>query len=204
MALTQLSALDASFVGLEDPRVHMHVTWIAFFAPDRTRPRPTVDALRASIDARLPLMPRFRQRLVSPPAGMGDPFWVDDPDFDVAAHVEGYTGPGEAMDHGSFGALTDALLSDQLDRRRPLWHLVLVPRLQDGRGGLIGRFHHALVDGTSAMELGLVLFDAADAPPPEAAGDGDWRPAPLPDPARLAVATVAGRLGQARRPAARA
>ena len=204
MALTQLSALDASFVRLEAPSVHMHVTWIAFFAPDGERPRPTVEALRASIAARLPLMPRFRQRLVSPPAAMGDPFWADDPDFRVAAHVEGYTAPDEAMDLASFDSLTDALLSDPLDRRRPLWHLVLVPRLQDGRVGLIGRFHHALVDGTSAMELGLVLFDAADAPPPEAGGDGDWRPAPLPDPARLAVATVAGRLGQARRAAARA
>ncbi|HKC83524.1 MAG TPA: wax ester/triacylglycerol synthase domain-containing protein, partial [bacterium] len=69
MPLTQLSALDASFVRLEAPCVHMHVTWIAFFAPDGRRARPTVEALRASIDARLPLMPRFRQRLVSPPAG---------------------------------------------------------------------------------------------------------------------------------------
>jgi WS/DGAT/MGAT family acyltransferase len=204
MALTQLSALDASFIRLEAPRVHMHVTWIAFFAPDGERPRPTVEALRASIAARLPLMPRFRQRLISPPGGMGDPFWVDDPDFRVSGHVEGYTAPDEAMDLASFESLTDALLSDPLDRRRPLWHLVLVPRLHDGRVGLIGRFHHALVDGTSAMELGLVLFDAADAPPPDAGEDGDWRPPPLPDPARLAVATMACRLGQARRAATRA
>jgi diacylglycerol O-acyltransferase len=189
VALTQLSALDASFVRLEEPRVHMHVTWIAFFAPADGRPRPTVEALRASIDARLPLMPRFRQRLASPPGGLGDPFWVDDPDFHVASHVESYTAPGEAMDIASFDALTDALLSEPLDRRRPLWHLVLVPRLEDGRVGLIGRFHHALVDGTSAMELGLVLFDAADAPPPEAA-DEEWAPSPLPGPARLAAATV--------------
>jgi WS/DGAT/MGAT family acyltransferase len=203
MALTQLSALDASFVRLEEPCVHMHVTWIAFFAPDGRRPRPTVEALRASIDARLPLMPRFRQRLASPPAGIGDPFWVDDPDFDVAAHVAGYTAPGEAMDLASFDGLTDALLSDPLDRRRPLWHLVLVPRLEDGRVGLIGRFHHALVDGTSAMELGLVLFDAADAAPPEAAEE-QWRPSPLPGPASLAAAVVRTQVDLARRVAGRA
>ncbi|MDX6661770.1 MAG: diacylglycerol O-acyltransferase / wax synthase [Solirubrobacteraceae bacterium] len=203
MALTQLSALDASFVRLEEPRVHMHVTWIAFFAPDRRRPRPTVEALRESIDARLPLMPRFRQRVVSPPPGMGDPFWVDDPDFRVVAHVDGYTAPGEAMDHASFGALTDALLSEPLDRRRPLWHLVLVPRLEDGRVGLIGRFHHALVDGTSAMELGLVLFDSADAPPREAAEEG-WSPSPLPGPARLAAAAARAQVDVARRVTGRA
>ena len=203
MALTQLSALDASFVRLEEPRVPMHVTWIAFFAPDRGRARPTVEALRASIDARLPLMPRFRQRLASPPGGLGDPFWVDDPDFHVAAHVEGYTGPGEAMDLPSFDALTDALLSDPLDRRRPLWHLVLVPRLEDGRVGLIGRFHHALVDGTSAMELGLVLFDAADAPPPEAAEE-EWAPSPLPGPTRLAAEIMRAQVDLARRVTGRA
>src|SRR5207248_1227305 len=133
MALTQLSALDASFVRLEDRHVHMHVTWIAFFAPDGARPRPTAEALRASIADRLPMMPRFRQRLVAPPMGLGDPFWVDDPDFRLAAHVEGYTGPDEAMDLASFGEVTDALLSERLDRHRALWHLVLVPRLEDGR-----------------------------------------------------------------------
>ena len=203
MALTQLSALDASFVRLEAPRVPMHVTWIAFFAPDRRRPRPTVEALRASIDARLPLMPRFRHRLASLPGGLGDPFWVDDPDFNVAAHVEGYTGPTEAVDLGSFDALTDALLSESLDRRRPLWHLVLVPRLEDGRVGLIGRFHHALVDGTSAMELGLVLFDSADAPPPEAVEEA-WAPSPLPGPTRLAAEILRAQVELARRVTGRA
>jgi len=71
--------------------------------------------------------------MVQPPAGLGDPFWVDDPDFRLASHVESYTGAGEAMSLKSFRALTDALLSDPLDLRRPLWHLVLVPRLEDGR-----------------------------------------------------------------------
>ena len=107
------------------------------------------------------------------------------------------------MDLASFDALTDALLSEPLDRRRPLWHLVLVPRLEDGRVGLIGRFHHALVDGTSAMELGLVLFDAADAPPPEAAEE-KWTPAPLPGPARLAAAVMRSQVDLARQVTGRA
>ena len=204
MALTQLSALDGSFIRLEAPDVHMHVTWIAFFAPDGERPRPTVEALRASIAARLALMPRFRQRLVAPPGGLGDPFWVDDPDFRIGQHVESYTAPDEAMDAPSFQALTDALLSEPLDRRRPLWHLVLVPRLADGRVGLVGRFHHALVDGTSAMELGLVLFDAPDAGPPASEDEVTWAPPPLPGPARLVAATAAARIGQAQRAATRA
>jgi len=107
------------------------------------------------------------------------------------------------MDLASFRGLTDGLLSEALYRRRPLWHLVLVPRLEDGRVGLVGRFHHALVDGTSAMELGLVLFDAADEPPPglEAAG---WDPSPLPGPARLAAESVRTRASLVGRAAGRA
>ena len=204
MALTQLSALDASFVRLEAPGVHMHVTLVAFFAPDGRRPPPSAESLRAAVAARLPLMPRFRQRMVRPPAGVGDPFWVDDPDFRLSSHVESYTGPDEAMSLKSFGSLTDALLSDPLDLRRPLWHLVLVPRLEDGRIGLIGRFHHAMLDGTSAMELGLVLFDASGAPPPEAEVDEQWAPAAVPGPARLAAATVLAQAGLLGRSAARA
>src|SRR5436305_5980021 len=203
MALTQLSALDASFVRLEEPGVHMHVTLVAFFAPDARRPPPSAESLRAAVAARLPLMPRFRQRMVQPPAGLGDPFWVDDPDFRLASHVESYTGAGEAMSLKSFRALTDALLSDPLDLRRPLWHLVLVPRLEDGRIGLIGRFHHAMLDGTSAMELGLVLFDASDAPPSEVEEEEEWAPAAVPGPARLAAATVLAQAGLLGRTAAR-
>ena len=81
---------------------------------------------------------------------------------------------------------------------------MLVPRLADGRVGLVGRFHHALVDGTSAMELGLVLFDAPDAGPPASEDEVTWAPPPLPGPARLVAATAAARIGQAQRAATRA
>jgi ATP phosphoribosyltransferase len=137
----------------------MHVAWSALFRPAPRRPRPSVRALRALIAGRLALAPRFRQRLAWPPPGFGEPFWVDDPEFDVAAHVIELTEPDEPVSLASFAALTDALLSEPLDRRRPLWRFYFVPRLEDGRLGLVGKMHHALVDGVSAVELGITGKD---------------------------------------------
>jgi diacylglycerol O-acyltransferase len=200
----QLSPLDAAFLRLETPDVHMHVGWVSLFVPLHGRPRPTVEALRSSISARLPHLPRFRQRVAFPPGGLADPFWVDDPGFDVGAHVLAFTGPDEPVALDNFRALADAILSEPLDRRRPLWQFVLVPRLADGRTGLISKLHHALVDGVAAMELGAILFDATpDAslpPPPEASGPRDWPPGPV----GLTVAAARSQVALAARSAARA
>ena len=53
----------------------------------------------------------------------------------------------------------DSFLSAQLNRARPLWEILIVPELADGRGAILGKVHHALVDGVAAVELGTLLFD---------------------------------------------
>jgi diacylglycerol O-acyltransferase len=186
----RLSPLDGSFLRVETRNAHMHVAWVGMFRPDPKRPRPTIEGLRESVACRLHQLPRFRQRVASPPPGFGEPFWVDDAEFDVAAHVTALTEPDEAVTCASFGTLCDALLSEPLDRRRPLWHLYLVPQLEDGNAGLIGKLHHAMVDGVSVVELGLLLFDeSSEAPSPERT-DG-WASRPEPGPVRLALEALA-------------
>jgi WS/DGAT/MGAT family acyltransferase len=202
----RLSPLDASFLRLETPDVHMHVGWVSLFVPPPGGARPTVEGLRASISARLPHLPRFRQRLGFPPAGMSDPFWVDDPSFDVAEHVLAFTDGDERVAMDSFDALAATLLSEPLDRRRPLWQFVLVPRLEDGRAGLISKLHHALVDGVAAMELGAILFDATPNPAPPAPPSPlrhTEPPVPPPGPPELAAAAVRAQLDLGRRALAR-
>ena len=130
-------------------------------------------------------MPRFRQRLAFPPLRLAEPSWVDDPGFEVANHVTALTGRDEPVPLEQFRRLTDATLSEPLDRARPLWHLYLVPRLADGRARLIFKMHHALVDGKSAVELALLLFDLSPDAEPEP--EDEWRPAPPPNAARLAL-----------------
>src|SRR5438552_664411 len=96
----------------------MHVAWAGLLRPHATRPRPTLEALRQSVAARLALLPRFRQRLASDPLGLADPRWVDDRDFDVRLHVT-TLGPGsgdEPISHARFGELCDEALSQPLPR----------------------------------------------------------------------------------------
>ena len=98
---------------------------------------------------------------------MGEPFWVGDPDFDVSRHVLELGMPNSELDDRRFAFLCDRVLSEPLARNRPLWEIRLAPRLQGGRCGLLARVHHALVDGKSALEVALLLFDSdPDAAPP--------------------------------------
>ncbi|HET8672084.1 MAG TPA: wax ester/triacylglycerol synthase family O-acyltransferase [Thermoleophilaceae bacterium] len=189
----RLRPLDGSFLRVETRNAHMHVGWSAIFETHPDRPRPDVQSLRENIVARLRLAPRFRQRLAFPPPGFGEPFWIDDPDFDVAQHVFELTGPEEGISLSSFRALSDAALSVPLDRKRPLWQVLLVPRLEDGRVGMVTKLHHAMADGLAAVDFAVLLFDATpDAVRPE---PDDWRPGPAPGRLELAMEAAAGTAG---------
>jgi diacylglycerol O-acyltransferase / wax synthase len=144
MPRTRLTALDASFLRVETPSAHMHVAW-----KGRFRPRPgaaplTLDALRASVAARLRHTERFRQRLAHPPAGLGEPVWVDDELFRIEYHVSPLAEDDQALSSERFDALADLVLSEPLDHRRALWRIFLAPRLQDGTLGVVMKIHHAM------------------------------------------------------------
>jgi len=185
----RLTALDGSFLRVETPNAHMHVAWSGLFQPDPDAPRPTAEALRGKLAARLARAPRFRQRLAFPPLRLSEPSWVDYPEFDVATHVTALGDPDVPVALDRFHEFADATLSKPLDRSRPLWHAYLVPRLEDGRVGLVFKMHHALVDGKSAVELALLLFDLEPEPAPETAEQ--WRPSRPPGAARLALEAMA-------------
>ncbi|MEA2143013.1 MAG: diacylglycerol O-acyltransferase / wax synthase [Solirubrobacteraceae bacterium] len=155
----RLSAVDASFLQLESAHAHMHVAWSAVFAPPADAAAPTIEQIRARVTARLSWVPRCRQRLLPAPLGIGEPRWVDDDRFDVAAHVVALTGPSDPVDPQRFADLRDGLLSQPLDRARPLWQLAFVPLLADGRIGVIGRVHHAMADGAAALQIALLTLD---------------------------------------------
>lgn len=155
----RLSPVDASFLQLESARAHMHVAWSAIFSPLPGAAAPAIEEIRARVSARLGWVPRCRQRLLPAPLGMSEPRWVDDERFDVAAHVIELTDRADVVGPQRFAALRDALLSQPLDRTRPLWQLAFVPRLADGRLGLVGRVHHAMADGAAALQIALLTLD---------------------------------------------
>ncbi len=185
----------------------MHVGWSAVFAVPDGGTRPTLAALRERVAERVEGVAWCRWRLEAAPFGLGEPRWVDDPDFTLAAHVQALSEPDEPIGEAAFAALRDEVLSAPLDRARPMWGMFLVPRLEDGRVGLIGKVHHSLVDGIAALQIvGLFTDDvppagppALAAPPRSAAG---WALGELAHTADEAVGAARALAGGVVRPAA--
>lgn len=187
----RLTPLDAAFYALESPKAPMHLGWAAVFSPPSQGSPPGFDAIRAHIESRLGRAPRYRQRLLEVPFGLAEPLWADDEAFDITHHVRrAWT--------NDLGELVDGVMSAPLDPTRPLWELWIAERLADGRLGVVGKAHHALVDGLAAVELMALLLDPTPEPAHEVATE--WRPAVTPSPAELvrgalrdrAVRTLAG------------
>lgn len=155
----RLSAVDGSFLRLESEHAHMHVGFSAVFAAPGDRPRPCVEALRDRAAGRLHEVPWCRWRLDGAPLGLSEPRWIADPDFDLRAHIVQLTKPEDRVSYDSFEALRSVVLSTPLDRSRPLWQIFLVPRLHDGRVGMVGKIHHALVDGLAALQIVNLVLD---------------------------------------------
>jgi WS/DGAT/MGAT family acyltransferase len=174
----RLTRLDASFLYLEEPDTPMHVGGVLILEA----PSGGVDALAALVEARLALVPRYRQRVAEVPGHLANPVWVDDPEFDIDYHVRrnGLPRPGT---EGQLLDLVSRLTSRPLDRTRPLWEMYLVDGLPNRRVAVITKTHPALVDGLSAIDIGQVLLDVEpDAPAP---GAGEWRPQRPPNGAQL-------------------
>jgi WS/DGAT/MGAT family acyltransferase len=155
----QLNATDASFLLQERENAHMHIGGVAVFeglAPDH-------DQLRAHIERRLSLVPRFRQKLADAPLGLTRPWWIDDPDFNLDYHLRRSSLPRPGG-RRQLETLVSRLFSQRLDRGRPLWEMYLVEGLEDGQFALITKAHHALVDGISGVDLASVILDIAPEP----------------------------------------
>src|SRR5437762_13015226 len=125
----------------------MHVASVLTFEGD---PPPYVDLL-AHVEGRLHLVPRYRERLAFVPYGQGRPKWVDDPHFSVRYHVRHAALPAPGGDE-KLARLVGRLMSRQLDRAKPLWEMWLIEGLADGAFALVGKTHHALVDGVSGVD----------------------------------------------------
>jgi diacylglycerol O-acyltransferase len=159
MRAKRLSPLDASFLALESSGAHMHVGWSAVLAVPDEGDRPTLRALRERVAGRLDDLPWCRWRLQRAPLGISEPRWVEDREFDLAAHVRALAEPDEPVSYPRFAELRDALLSEPLDRSRAPWQICLVPRLEDGRVALLGKIHHSLVDGIAALQIVNLVLD---------------------------------------------
>jgi WS/DGAT/MGAT family acyltransferase len=177
----RLTGLDASFLHLErGGQAHMHVAEVLVFAG---RP-PAYVELVDHIRSRLELVPRYRQRLADVPLGQGRPVWVDDAHFNIRYHLR-HTGLPAPGDDAALKRLAGRLFSQPLDRSKPLWELWLVEGLEGDRFAVIGKTHHALVDGIAGVDITTVLFDTAPEPVDTPQPPTPWVPRPAPTGAQL-------------------
>ncbi len=182
-----LSALDAQFLHLEDDVTTLHIGGVAVFEG----PAPTYDEFVASFEAKLPRIPRYRQKVASVPLGLGRPIWVDDEHFAVRSHVLHTALPSPGGD-AALTTLVGRLMGHRLDRNRPLWQIWLVEGLADGRWALVFKVHHCMVDGVAGVGLLHAVLDLdphAEIPPLE-----PWVPQPPPAPVDRVRAAWAGAL----------
>src|SRR3954449_8445867 len=172
--LDRLTAVDASFLTNESSSSHMHVGAILIFEG----PPPKYTDLVEHVRSRLPLVPRFRQKLVVPPLEAGRPLWADDVNFNLTYHIR-HTALPDPGGEEELKKLAGRVFSQQLDRLKPLWELWLVQNLERDRFALLTKTHHAMVDGISGVDIGTVLFDVEREAEPLKLED-EWVPQPEP------------------------
>jgi diacylglycerol O-acyltransferase len=182
-----LSPQDASFLDVENDVNHMHIGSVGVFEG----PAPSRGEMCAAVESKLHLVPRYRQKVRYPPLRLGPPVWIDDTHFNLDYHVRrtALASPGGEEE---LRTLVGRVMSQQLDRAKPLWEMWVAEGLGGGRWALISKVHHCMVDGVSGTDLLAVLLDAerepTRAPPPR------WVPDPEPSAADLLAQPLARRL----------
>src|ERR1700744_4194681 len=140
--MDRMSSFDASFLANERGNAHMAIGAVLVF----DGAAPSEGDFLAQIRSRLHLLPRLRQRLLTPPLGLGTPFWVDHETFDVRRHVTRATLPAPGGEEELRG-VGGRLLPPSLDRAKPLWELTLVDGFAAARFAVAWKTHHAMADG---------------------------------------------------------
>ncbi|TMM01465.1 MAG: wax ester/triacylglycerol synthase family O-acyltransferase [Actinobacteria bacterium] len=188
--LDRLTPTDASFLAQEGPSSHMHIGGVLIFEG----PPPKFSDFLDHVRSRLHLVPRYRQKLATPPLETGRPLWADDSNFNLEYHVRHSALPSPGNEHQLF-RLAGRIASQRLDRSKPLWEMWLVEGLEGDRFALVCKTHHSLVDGVSGVDLATVLLDLEQHPAPPSMELEPWQPHREPSSAELVLAGLKGFVG---------
>lgn len=194
--MRRVAGKDAVFLWAETPTTPMQMAFAGIFDPSTMpggagRPEEVFERFTAIMRERLHLIPQFRQRVVTVPFELDNPYLVDDPHFDLDYHVRrvALPSPGGRAELEEFIA---RFVSRPLDKQRPLWELYIVEGLADGRWAYVAKAHHLLVDGVGGNEMLVNLLDlepeVGEVEPPAE----PWQPEPLPSDAQLLRHALAG------------
>ena len=185
----RLSAVDAAFLYTEHPTAPMHIGSV-----DVLEGRVEYDAFVSDISSKLHLLPRYRQRAITPPLYASHPTWEDDPEFDIHNHIVSVRIPKPGSD-AQLRRLAGRLFEGMLPRERPLWTLYLVDGLAGGNTALVSLVHHCMVDGVSGVELMTIILDPTPNPPK--VEPVPYTPAPMPGGAKQVADGLWANVGNA-------
>lgn len=164
--MEELSGIDASFLYLETPKIPMHIGGVAIIEGSME-----FEDFFKFIQDRVHLVDKLTQKLVTVPMGLDNPYWIEDPDFDLSLHVRRTKLPMPGS-WKELRYLASQHFSTMLDRERPLWEFIFVEGLDSiaqvpkGSVALISKVHHAGFDGKSGADLMTMLYDISETPRP--------------------------------------
>ena len=181
----RLRARDLAFLTTETSTAPRHNATLEVFEPGESG--FDFERLQTLVSDRIAFVPRYRQRLVEVPGGLGTPVWVDDEHFDLDYHVRRSALPRPGSDE-QLRELVARIVSRRLDRNRPLWEIYVVEGLAGDRVALLSKSHQALVDGVHTVDLGQLLLDMS--PEPREVEPDDWAPRRAPSSVELLAGVV--------------
>ncbi|CAN5807452.1 wax ester/triacylglycerol synthase family O-acyltransferase [soil metagenome] len=177
--MERLTGLDAGFLYMETPTLHMHTLKISIIDPSTVPGGYSFGRVKEELGRRMHLLPPFRRRLVEVPFRLHHPVWIEDPDFDLDWHVRRVAVPAPGGKTELCELISD-IASRQVDRSRPLWEIWVVEGLEEGHVGFVAKIHHAVADGVAAAALlANVLIDDPEPAEPEPEKE-TWHADPVP------------------------
>jgi diacylglycerol O-acyltransferase / wax synthase len=172
--MQRLSGMDATFIHMETPDMHMHVVGTIILDPSTMPGGYSFETIKRTIQERIHLIPPFRRKLVTVPFNLANPLWIEDPDFDLDSHIHRIAVPAPHTMR-ELAEIVNDVASRPLDRSRPMWEMWVVEGLEDDHIALVSKLHHSAIDGVTGADLMVHLFDLT----PEGAEiepAGPWEP----------------------------
>lgn len=182
----RLSPLDSSYLSMDGPVTVGHVCLLCPFDGP-----VTMADMRARVEARIDRVPTMRRHLQTTLVGLGRPWWVDDPDFDLDQHLFEVTlsGEGDALELSKH---VSRIATGRLNRAHPLWEFHLVQGIKGGSSALVTKTHHAVMDGIGVRDFIYDIFGQSSALSPDARPEQEdsWASGPWPSEMELVVRSL--------------
>lgn len=149
----RLTTVDSSFLYFEKKEAPLHIGSVHLFEGEV----PFEDFIKM-MDAKMHLIPRYRQVVRFDPFNLAHPTWEYDQHFDLRKHIfklqiDAPGGEQELVE------LASKIFTPVMERDKPLWDIYWVYGLEGGNTAMIARIHHCMVDGMSGIDLIKIILD---------------------------------------------